>query len=34
MWSYYGAKTNVIKFYPKPKHDRNIPEEVSDDLPF
>lgn len=20
MWSYYGAKTNVAKFYPKPKH--------------
>lgn len=21
MWGYYGAKTNVIKHYPKPKHD-------------
>lgn len=21
MWSYYGAKTNVIDLYPKPKHD-------------
>lgn len=21
MWSYYGAKTNIIDLYPKPKHD-------------
>lgn len=21
MWSYYGAKTNIVKLYPKPKHD-------------
>lgn len=20
MWSYYGAKTNIVKHYPKPKH--------------
>jgi hypothetical protein len=24
MWSYYGAKTNLISLYPKPKHDRII----------
>jgi site-specific DNA-adenine methylase len=24
MWSYYGAKTNIVKFYPKPKHDKII----------
>lgn len=24
MWSYYGAKTSVVKFYPVPKHDRII----------
>lgn len=24
MWSYYGAKTTVIKFYPPPKYDRII----------
>lgn len=24
MWSYYGAKTNVINFYPRPKHDKII----------
>lgn len=24
MWSYYGAKTNMIKFYPAPKHDKII----------
>jgi hypothetical protein len=24
MWSYYGAKTNIIKFYPAPKHDKII----------
>ena len=21
MWSYYGAKTNIVDLYPKPKHD-------------
>lgn len=24
MWSYYGAKTNVIKFYPRPRYDKII----------
>lgn len=24
MWSYYGAKTNIVNFYPKPKHDKII----------
>jgi hypothetical protein len=24
MWSYYGAKTNIVKFYPAPKHDKII----------
>jgi site-specific DNA-adenine methylase len=24
MWSYYGAKTNIIKFYPAPKYDKII----------
>lgn len=24
MWSYYGSKTNIVKFYPKPKFDRII----------
>ncbi|HEV7378396.1 MAG TPA: hypothetical protein VGN64_01270 [Dyadobacter sp.] len=24
MWSYYGAKTNVIQHYPVPKHDKII----------
>lgn len=24
MWSYYGAKTNVVDFYPAPKHDTLI----------
>lgn len=24
MWSYYGAKTNIVQHYPKPKHDRII----------
>jgi hypothetical protein len=24
MWSYYGAKTNIVKFYPKPKYDKII----------
>lgn len=24
MWSYYGSKTNVVDFYPKPKHGRII----------
>ncbi|MFI5404877.1 MAG: hypothetical protein ACHQ1D_00040 [Nitrososphaerales archaeon] len=24
MWSYYGAKTNIVHLYPKPKHDRII----------
>lgn len=24
MWSYYGAKTNIVKLYPKPKHDKII----------
>lgn len=24
MWSYYGAKTNVVKYYPKPKYSRII----------
>jgi hypothetical protein len=24
MWSYYGAKTNVVNFYPKPKYDKII----------
>jgi site-specific DNA-adenine methylase len=24
MWSYYGAKTNLIEYYPKPKYDRII----------
>lgn len=21
MWSYYGSKTNIVKYYPMPKHD-------------
>jgi len=24
MWSYYGAKTNIVKAYPKPKYDKII----------
>jgi site-specific DNA-adenine methylase len=24
MWSYYGSKTNIIKHYPRPKHNRII----------
>lgn len=24
MWSYYGTKTNVAKFYPRPKYDKII----------
>jgi hypothetical protein len=24
MWSYYGAKTNLIPFYPAPRHDKII----------
>lgn len=24
MWSYYGAKTNLVHLYPKPKYDRII----------
>lgn len=24
MWSYYGAKTNIIDYYPGPKHDKVI----------
>lgn len=24
MWSYYGAKTNIVGYYPKPKHDKII----------
>lgn len=24
MWSYYGAKTNLVGYYPKPKYDRII----------
>lgn len=24
MWSYYGAKTNIIDYYPAPKHDKII----------
>ncbi len=24
MWSYYGAKTNLIDYYPSPKHDKII----------
>lgn len=24
MWSYYGAKTNVVDYYPKPKHGKII----------
>lgn len=24
MWSYYGAKTNIAKYYPKPKHSKII----------
>lgn len=24
MWSYYGAKTNIVDLYPKPKHDKII----------
>jgi hypothetical protein len=24
MWSYYGAKTNIVQYYPKPKYDRII----------
>ena len=24
MWSYYGAKTNLIDYYPAPKHDKII----------
>jgi site-specific DNA-adenine methylase len=24
MWSYYGAKTNIVNAYPKPKHDKII----------
>lgn len=24
MWSYYGAKTNIVHLYPKPKHDKII----------
>ena len=24
MWSYYGAKTNIIKWYPRPKFDKII----------
>lgn len=24
MWSYYGAKTNIVNYYPKPKHDKII----------
>lgn len=24
MWSYYGAKTNLVDFYPAPKHDKII----------
>jgi site-specific DNA-adenine methylase len=24
MWSYYGAKTNIVDLYPKPQHDKLI----------
>lgn len=24
MWSYYGAKTNIVKLYPKPRYDKII----------
>jgi len=24
MWSYYGAKTNIVKYYPPPKYDKII----------
>ena len=24
MWSYYGSKTNIVDFYPKPLHDKII----------
>src|SRR6185369_4284263 len=24
MWSYYGAKTNIVHLYPKPMHDKII----------
>lgn len=24
MWSYYGAKTNIVHLYPRPKHDKII----------
>jgi len=24
MWSYYGSKTNVVKLYPRPEHDKII----------
>lgn len=24
MWSYYGSKTNIISYYPKPTEDKII----------
>jgi hypothetical protein len=44
MWSYYGAKTNIIDYYPVPKHNKiiepikkdiiinSIPNEIEEDI--